>query len=96
MIESQLNYVLDALDALGDGPGVVAEVLTSVAQAFTDELAHKMSKTVWGSGCASWYQNQHGRNIAMWPDYTIAYRRQTRHFDPADYVISGAGREGSA
>jgi cyclohexanone monooxygenase len=46
-----------------------------------------MRRTVWGSGCASWYQNEHGRNIAMWPDYTLAYRRQTRHFDTADYVI---------
>ena len=47
----------------------------------------KMRKTVWASGCASWYQNEHGRNVAMWPDYTVVYRRQTRHFDPADYVI---------
>ena len=87
MIECQLNYVLDALDALGDSPDAVAEVLPSVAEAFSRDLQQKSGKTVWASGCASWYRNEHGRNVAMWPDYTVAYRRQTRHFDPADYVI---------
>jgi cation diffusion facilitator CzcD-associated flavoprotein CzcO len=87
MIECQLNYIVDALDALGDSPDAVAEVLPSVAEAFTQDLGRKMRKTVWASGCASWYQNEHGRNVAMWPDYTVVYRRQTRHFDPADYII---------
>jgi cation diffusion facilitator CzcD-associated flavoprotein CzcO len=87
MIESQLNYLLDALDALGDGTDVVAEVLPSVAEAFTDELQAKVKKTVWASGCSSWYLNAHGRNVTMWPDYTFSYRRQTRRFDPSDYVI---------
>jgi cation diffusion facilitator CzcD-associated flavoprotein CzcO len=87
MVECQLNYIVDALDALGDGPDVVAEVLPSVAEPFTLDLGRKMRKTVWASGCASWYQNEHRRNVAIWPDYTVVYRRQTRHFDPADYVI---------
>jgi hypothetical protein len=42
---------------------------------------------VWASGCSSWYLNAHGRNVTMWPDYTFSYRRQTRRFDPSDYVI---------
>lgn len=96
MVECQLNYVLDALDALGDSPHAVAEVLPSVAEAFTRELQDKMKKTVWASGCTSWYQNEHGRNVVMWPDYTVAYRRQTRHFDPADYVIGRRRSEPAA
>jgi hypothetical protein len=32
----------------------------------------------------------------MWPDYTVAYRRQTRHFDPADYVIGRRRSEPAA
>jgi hypothetical protein len=93
MIECQLNYVLDALDLLGDGPDAVAEVLPSVAEAFTGDLQRKIKRTVWASGCASWYQNQHGRNIAMWPDYTVVYRRRTRRFDPDDYAIGRRPKE---
>ncbi len=90
MIECQLNYVLDALEQLGEDPGTVAEVLPSVAQAYADDLQRRMGRTVWSSGCASWYQNATGRNVAMWPDYTVVYRRQTRRFDPSDYVIGRA------
>jgi cation diffusion facilitator CzcD-associated flavoprotein CzcO len=90
MIESQLNYVIDALELLADDPGAVAEVLPSVAQAFADDLQRRMGRTVWSSGCASWYQNSSGRNVAIWPDYTVVYRRRTRRFDPTDYIISRA------
>jgi cation diffusion facilitator CzcD-associated flavoprotein CzcO len=96
MIESQLNYVLDALDLLEDDPGTVAEVLPSVAQAYADDLQRRMRRTVWSSGCASWYQNSSGRNVAMWPDYTLVYRRQTRRFDPTDYVIGRAPEPASS
>jgi cation diffusion facilitator CzcD-associated flavoprotein CzcO len=87
MIECQLRYLLDALDLLGPGADTVAEVLPGVAQEFTDELQRRLSKTVWASGCASWYQNTAGRNVTMWPDYTAVFRRRTRRFDPSDYVI---------
>jgi cation diffusion facilitator CzcD-associated flavoprotein CzcO len=87
MIESQLNYIVDALDALGDGADTIAEVLPDVAEGFTEDVQRKVKKTVWASGCASWYLNRHGRNVTMWPDYTFSYRRRTRRFDTSDYVI---------
>lgn len=87
MIECQLNYVIDALEALGNRSDTVAEVLPSVADAFTEDVQQRVKQTVWASGCASWYLNKFGRNVTIWPDYTFAYRRQTRHFDPSDYVI---------
>lgn len=88
MIESQLNYVLDALEVIGDRHDTVSEVLASVAEAFTEDLQRKVKKTVWGSGCSSWYLNEEGRNVSMWPDYSFAYRRQTKRFDPTEYVIA--------
>ncbi len=96
MIECQLNYVVDALEELGDGPEAVAEVLPDVAQAHADELERRILRTVWASGCASWYQNGRGRNVAMWPDYTFVYRRRTRHFDASDYVIGTAPERASS
>ncbi len=86
MIECQLNYVLDALEQL-DEPTTVAEVLPSVAGAHAEDVQRRLRTTVWTSGCASWYQNDRGRNVAMWPDYTTVFRRHTRRFDASDYVI---------
>jgi len=87
MIECQVRYLLDALSLLEDCDDPVVEVLESVAEDFSAEVARRMTKTVWASGCSSWYQNEAGRNIAMWPDYTPVYRRRTRRFDPTDYVM---------
>ncbi len=87
MIECQLNYVIDALAQL-EAPGTVAEVLESVAHGQSEDVQRRLRRTVWMSGCASWYQNDQGRNIAIWPDYTTVFRRRTRRFDPTDYVIT--------
>jgi len=92
MIECQLNYVLDALEQLEVDSGTVFEVLPSVAMSYTEDLQRRMRGTVWSSGCASWYQNSDGRNVAMWPDYTTVFRRQTRRFDPTDYVFHRAAQ----
>ncbi len=86
MIESQVSYILDALRRLG--PDERFEVRPDVARAFNDELQSRLPTTVWGSGCASWYLDERGRNITLWPGFTLAYRRRTRRFDPADYELT--------
>ena len=86
MIECQLAYVVDALGRL-PGDDLVLEVLPSVADESVAELERRFAHTVWASGCASWYLNGRGRNVAIWPDYSLAFRRRTRRFDDGSYVI---------
>ena len=93
MIECQLAYVIDALMGL-PGDDLVIEVLPSVAEESVAELARRFRRTVWASGCSSWYLNEHGRNVAIWPDYTLAFRRRTRRFDDGSYVIGRPLRRG--
>ena len=72
MIQSQLAYVLDAvraIDAVGGGP---AEVRPQIAAVCNAELQRKLPATVWGSGCASWYLDSEGRNVTLWPGFTIS------------------------
>jgi hypothetical protein len=57
-----------------------------VQRAFTAELDRKMSKTVWMSGCHSWYLAGNGaRSSTLWPGYTFDYWWQTRKLDLAAY-----------
>jgi cation diffusion facilitator CzcD-associated flavoprotein CzcO len=87
MIESQLNLVADAIaqvEAAGGGP---FEVRPEVAVAYNADLQRKLPRTVWGSGCSSWYLDREGRNLTLWPGFTFEFRRRTRRFRPADYVI---------
>ncbi len=87
MIESQLNLVVDAIqqvEAAGGGP---CEVRPDVAATYNARLQFKLPKTVWGSGCSSWYLDSQGRNLTLWPGFTFSFRRRTRRFQRADFTI---------
>ncbi|MFC4375382.1 flavin-containing monooxygenase [Nocardia halotolerans] len=96
MIESQINYVSDALAAI-DGQGLrTVEVRPDVQQAYNADLQEKLGKTVWNTGgCASWYLDKHGNNTTLWPDFTFEFRRLTKHFDVSAYTTSTADAAGA-
>ena len=90
MIESQLSYILGALRLMERrGLGAV-EVRPAVQGAYNRELQRRLAGSVWNSGCQSWYLHASGRNSSIWPGQTWEYRRRTRHFDPAAYVLTPA------
>jgi len=86
MLESQLNYVSDAVKvALSSGS--LVEPKAHLAAKWTSDVRARLPATVWGTGCASWYLNEHGVNTTLWPDFTFNFRRATRHFDPRDHLV---------
>ena len=87
MIESQLAYVLDALAAMRARAAASVEVRPEVQAGYNAEVQQRLEGTVWATGCKSWYQDSHGRNTALWPGFTFGFRRRTRRFAPADYVL---------
>ncbi|WP_433759180.1 flavin-containing monooxygenase [Nocardia sp. CA-135398] len=86
MIESQINYIADAL-ATVDRLGLrTVEVKRAVQDAYNEELQGKLVKSVWNTGgCASWYLDKHGNNTTLWPDFTFEFRRMTKNFDVSAY-----------
>jgi cation diffusion facilitator CzcD-associated flavoprotein CzcO len=87
MIESQLAYVLDALRTMADEGLAVLETTPEAQAAYGDLIARRSRGTVWTSGgCRSWYLDRHGRNTALWPDFTFRYRAMTRRLDREGYV----------
>jgi cation diffusion facilitator CzcD-associated flavoprotein CzcO len=87
MIESQVSYIVDGVTKLKKGNYKYLDVKPQVLQDFNDHVQVRMQNTVWTSGCVSWYQQKDGRNIAIWPGTTFAYRWQTRHLNLADYEV---------
>ncbi|MEV0030753.1 NAD(P)/FAD-dependent oxidoreductase [Nocardia sp. NPDC050793] len=89
MIESQINYISDAL-ATVDRLGLrTVEVRREVQDAYNEDLQAKLSKTVWNTGgCASWYLDKHGNNTTLWPDFTFQFRRLTKNFDVSAYATT--------
>src|SRR5215471_15316135 len=94
MVESQLSYISDGI-AKAQAAGGRFEVRPEVAAAYNAELQRKLPKTVWGSGCSSWYLDAEGRNLTLWPGFTFDFRRRTRTFRTADFVLSANIPEGN-
>ena len=95
VIESQIAYIVSALQQMGErGIGTV-EPRPEAQQAWNDDLHRRMQRTVWSTGgCASWYLDAHGRNTTLWPRTTFAFRRLLSEFDLDQYVAPHTTRQG--
>jgi len=91
---------MDAL-ATAERAGIeVLEVRPEVETRFNRALQRRLARTIWASGCRSWYLDANGRNVTLWPGFTVEYWLRTRRFRLDDYAVSGpadpaATREGS-
>lgn len=85
MIECQVDYIVAALRYQRGQAKPVLRLRTDVQQGDYAAAQHKMQRTVWASGCKSWYQNAQGQIDTLWPGYTWQYWLQTRRFQPNDY-----------
>ena len=87
MIEAQVAYIMSALKQMkARGIGAI-DVKRDVQHAFYERIQRKLEKTQWqAGGCHSWYQDDGGHNIAIWPGFTFDYIRRTRHAALTDYI----------
>jgi len=85
MIESQIAYVMGALRAMRERRLDAVEVRAEVQAAYNAELQSRLSKTVWASGCKSWYLSPSGKNSTLFPGFTFEFRKRTRRFDLESY-----------
>jgi cation diffusion facilitator CzcD-associated flavoprotein CzcO len=91
MIESQLAYVMDALQTMRRRGLATVDVRLEVQARFNAEVQEQMRGTVWtAGGCASWYLDSQGRNSTLWPGFTFDFRRRTARFALADYLVEPA------
>jgi cation diffusion facilitator CzcD-associated flavoprotein CzcO len=85
MLESQFNYIVGCVRALTRATYI--DVRADVQNAFNRELQQRFRRTVWTSGCRSWYMTAEGKMVNNWPGHTFAYRRATRRPDPRDFRV---------
>ena len=90
MIESGVNYVLKGIQFIRQQQLNSVDVKAEVVQQYNDELQSRFHGTVWSSGCKSWYLSSSGKNNTLWPGFTFEYRKLTKNFDAANYLIAGA------
>jgi cyclohexanone monooxygenase len=86
VIESQIEYVLRALETM-EREGIAAlEPRPEAQEAFNAALQRRLRGTVWDQGgCASWYLDDTGRNTTLWPWFTFRFRKALSRFDAGSY-----------
>lgn len=86
VIESQIAYVLGALAALEQRGATSLEVRPEAQAAWNRRLAERSRHTVWtAGGCRSYYLDERGRNVAVWPGSSWGLRNALRRFDAESY-----------
>ncbi len=85
MAEAQVNYIMQCLRALQRRRARALEVLPRAQSRFDRWVQRRMARTVWASGCKSWYLDARGVNVTLWPSFTVSYWLRTRRMRAADY-----------
>lgn len=91
MIESQVNYVMQAVKTVLRRPRTSVDVKSDVQARFNRKLQQRLDQAVWSAGgCKSWYLDEFGKNRTLWPSFTFEYWMRTRRFEAGKYRQLGA------
>lgn len=93
MLESQQAYVADAVAAMDERDLATVEVRADAQTGYFAEIQARSAEKVWLSGCSSWFLDEKGRNVAVWPGYSWTFHRRTRRFDESAYQLSATSGE---
>ena len=88
MIESQVNYVMQAVKTIVKHRLRSLDVKAEVQERFNKKLQKRLDEAVWSAGgCKSWYLDEFGKNRTLWPSFTFEYWMRTRKFEPRKYEL---------
>jgi cation diffusion facilitator CzcD-associated flavoprotein CzcO len=89
MIEAQVKYIMRCLNFMRQKHLTTIDVKPDAQTNFFRKIQERLKPTVWQSGgCRSWYQDEKGRNVSIWPGFTFDYRWQTRRVARSDYFVT--------
>jgi cation diffusion facilitator CzcD-associated flavoprotein CzcO len=88
MIEAQVHYVMTCLKLMRKKGATAMDMRPEVQARFNRDLEEHMKRTVWVSGCKSWYLDANGKNSTLWPGFSFQYWLKTRGVVAEDYAFS--------
>lgn len=86
-IEAAMQHVIAALEEMERRRAARIEVRREAARAFDEELRQRLQQTVWHSGCANWYVDEHGNDPNQWPWTFSNYRRRAARVSSDAYEL---------
>jgi cation diffusion facilitator CzcD-associated flavoprotein CzcO len=89
VIESQLNYIMDALRTARARKATRLEVRQDAQDAWNAKVQRDLQGTVWNTGgCSSYYIDANGRNSIGFPWSSNTMQRLLARFDAGAYTLS--------
>ena len=89
MLESQIEHIVRCMKGMRQQGVKAIDVPRARFDQFNERITAGLRRTVWASGCTSWYQTGDGVNPVNWPGFTFTYRRLTRQAGLQDYRVLG-------
>jgi cation diffusion facilitator CzcD-associated flavoprotein CzcO len=74
MIEAQVKFILAAIRSTDGKPHASISVAPAAHQRYNQAIQLALKKTVWNSGCSSYFIDRNGNNSTNWP-WTTWYMR---------------------
>ncbi|MDX1754543.1 MAG: NAD(P)/FAD-dependent oxidoreductase [Marinobacter sp.] len=91
VIESQLNYIVDALATMRDRQLSRIDVRRDVQESYNRKVQRDLQGTVWNTGgCSSYYLDKNGFNSVGFPWSTLEMQRLLKRFDSGSYQLTPA------
>lgn len=91
VIESQLNYIVDALTTMRDRQLARFDVRQDVQDRYNRKVQRDLQSTVWNTGgCSSYYLDKNGFNSVGFPWNTLKMQRLLKTFDADSYHLTPA------
>jgi len=88
MIEQQVKLIKKLLAHKAEHNAATLAVKPSVQQAFNRKLQSRLQRSVWATGCDSWYKHRNGKITALWPGFTFEFWWRTQQFNAQDYELN--------
>lgn len=88
MAEQQIRHALRCMNMVRKQKKTSIEVDAGAQVRFNRDIQRKLQTTVWASGCKSWYLNENGKNVTLWPGFTFEYWRRMKKIDVRDYRLA--------
>ena len=88
MIEAQVRYVIQCLVHMRDTGAKTMGVRPQAQEAFNAGLRERAKRTVFATGCTSWYLDEKGESPVLWPGFSSEYWWKSRQVDLAAFEVA--------
>ena len=86
MIEAQVKFIVSAISTARRKQLKTIAVNPVINQTYNRAVQQSLQRTVWNSGCSSYFLDHHGRNSTNWPWTTFHLRSRLARFRLKEFL----------